>query len=266
MSQKKYASDLLGKLGMHDCNPMKTPMNTNQKFNLNDGEEKVDVGDYRSLVGSLLYLTNSRPDIMYATSLLSRFMQSPSKLHYGAAKRVLRYVKGTCSYGLLYTNANNLKLCGFSDSDWAGSLDDRRSTTGYVFNLGSGAIAWSSKKQPSTALSSSEAEYTAVTSTACQAVWLRRILEDMKQHQPEATIIHCDNQSTIAMTKNPMYHNRTRHIDTRHHFIRELVSKGSIKILYCATNEQLADIFTKPVPSDKFFYFRELLGVVNIMH
>ena len=145
-------------------------------------------------------------------------------------------------------------------------MDDRRSMTGYVFNLGSRAIAWSSKKQPSTALSSSEVEYIAVTSTACQAVWLRRILEDMKQHQSEATIIHCDNQSTIAMTKNPMYHNRTRHIDTRHHFIRELVSKGSIKILYCATNEQLADIFTKHVPLDKFFYFRELLRVVNIMH
>jgi hypothetical protein len=255
MSQRKYTSDLLERLGMHDCNPMKTPMNTNPKFSLNDGEEKVDAGIYRSLVESLLYLTNSRLDIMQATSLLSRFMQSPSELHYGATKRVLRYVKGTCSYGLWYTNTTSFELCGFSDSDWAGSVDDRRSTTGYVFNIGSAAIAWSSKKQPSPVLSSSEAEYITVTSTACQAVWLRRILEDMKQHKQEATIIHRDNQSTIAMTKNPMSPSRTRH-----HFIRELVDKGSIKMSYCGTDDQLTDIFTKPVPSDKFIRFRDMLA------
>jgi hypothetical protein len=115
-------------------------------------------------------------------------------------------------------------------------------------------------------LSSSEAEYIDVTSTACQAVWLRRISEDMKQHKQEATIIHCDNQSTIAMTKNPMSHSCTRHIETRHHFIKELVDKGSIKMSYCGTDDQLADIFTKPIPSDKFIRFRDMLGVVNFLH
>ncbi|KAL4325065.1 hypothetical protein GQ457_11G028180 [Hibiscus cannabinus] len=158
-----------------------------------DGEGKVDAQLYRSLVGSLLYLTISRPDILQATSLLSRFMQSPSKVHYGAAKRVLRYLKETCSYGLWYSNSGNFKLLGFSDSDWAGSVDDRKSTIGYLFMLGSNVISWFSKKQPSTALSSSEAEYMAITSAACQAVWLRRILADMKQHQKEATTIFCDN-------------------------------------------------------------------------
>ncbi|KAI9200747.1 hypothetical protein LWI28_012696 [Acer negundo] len=156
-----------------------------------------------------------------------------------------------------------LELCGYSDSDWVGSVDDRRSTTCYIFNLGLGAIAWNSKKQPSTALSSSEADYMAATSAACQAVWLRRILEDMKQHQKVPTVVHCDNHSTIAMTRNSVFHSCTRHIETRFHFIRELVDKGSIKMSYCSTDEQLADIFTKPLGSKKFVYFRDMLGVVN---
>lgn len=167
----------------------------------------------------------------------------------------------TTLYDLFY-GTDNLNLCGYSDSDKAGSVDDRKSTTCYFFSLGSIAISWSSKKQASTALSSSEAEYMAVTSAAFQAVWLQRILEDMNQKQ-KATIIYCDNQSTIAMTKNPVYHNRTRHIKTRHHFIRELVSKGSIQIMYCSTNDQLADMFTKPLLAAKFEYFREMIGVVN---
>src|SRR5262249_47314404 len=127
---------------------------------------------------------------------------------------VLRYLKGISSYGLWYSNSNNLKLVGYSDSDWASSLDDRKSISGYVFKIGSNAILWCSKKQPSIALSSFEVEYMAVTLAACQAVWLRRILNYIKQHQKEATTILCDNQCTIAMTKNPIHHSHTRHIDT----------------------------------------------------
>ncbi|TXG64214.1 hypothetical protein EZV62_011208 [Acer yangbiense] len=134
---------------------------------------------------------------------------------------------------------------------------------GYIFKLGSSAIAWSSKKQPSTALSSSEVKYMAANSAACQAVWLRRILKDMKQHQKVPTIVQCDNQSTIAMTRKSVFHSHTRHIETRHHFIRELVDKGSIKMSYCSTDEQLADIFTKPLGFEKFVYFRDMVGVVK---
>lgn len=262
-SQQKYVNDLLTKFNMKDCNSVTTPMITNHKYCLDDGEEKVDSQLYRSLVGSLLYLTNSRPDILQATSLLSRFMQSPSKVHFGAAKRVLRYLKGTSSYGLFYSSSDNFKLYGFSDSDWAGSLDDRRSTTGYLFLLGSSAISWSSRKQPSTALSSSEAEYMAVTSATCQAIWLRRILQDMKFEQKEATVIYCDNQSTISMAKNPVHHQRTRHIDIRHHFIREQVAEGSIQLEFCNSREQVADLFTKALPLEKFAYLRDKLQVID---
>ncbi|XP_058004738.1 retrovirus-related Pol polyprotein from transposon RE1 isoform X1 [Hevea brasiliensis] len=255
ISQEKYVNDLLKKFMMKDCNPVKTPMITNHKYSLDDGEENADFQVYRNLVGSLLYLTNSCLDILQATGLLSRFMQNPSKIHYGAAKRVLRYLKGTCSYGLWYSNTNNFKFCRFSNSDWAGSIDDHKSTTGYLFKLRSNAISWCSKEQPSTALSSSE--------VACQTIWLRRILGDMKLHQKEATTIFCDNQSTIAMTKNPIHHSHARHIDTRHHFIRELVVEGSITIEHYNSQEQVADLFTKSLSFEKFVYFRDKLGVVD---
>ncbi|KAG8502460.1 hypothetical protein CXB51_000380 [Gossypium anomalum] len=266
MSQEKYVNDLLEKFNLKDCNLVSTPMCTNKKFCLDDEGETIDCQLFRSLIGSLLYLTNSRPDILQATSLLSRYMQSPSKHHFGAAKRILRYLKGTSSFGIWYKFSNNPRLYGFSDSDLGGCIEDRKSTTGYVFTMGSEAVSWSSKKQPSTALSSSEAEYMAVTAAAYQAVWIRRILDDLKQTQVEATTIYCDNQSTIAMTKNLVYHSRTRHIETRHHFIRELVAKGDIKMEYCCTEEQVADLFTKPLSPKKFVYLRELLGVGECLH
>ncbi|GKU96667.1 hypothetical protein SLEP1_g9878 [Rubroshorea leprosula] len=252
ISQEKYGKDLLKKCIMEDCNSVGTPMVSNQKFNLDDGEEKVDAHAYRSLIGSPLYLTNSKPDIAFATSVLSRFMQSPSKTHYGAARRILRYLKGTISFGILYAKNDQFNLFGYSNSDWAGCVDDRRSTSGYAFFLGSDAISWSSKKQASIALSSSEAEHISLIAAACQATWTRRILEDMKQLQVQPTKIFCDNQSTIAMKKNPVFHSRTRHIETRHHFIRELVASGGVEVVHCNSKDQVADIFTKPLPLDKF--------------
>ena len=161
ISQEKYVSNLLDKWKMGNCKPMSTPMNTNEKFYVEDGVEKVDAQSYRSLVGSPLYLTTIRPNIMHAVGLISRFMQSPSKMHFGAAKRILRYLSGTRNYGIWYTSSSNFGLVGYTDSDWAGSIDDRKSTLGYVFSLGSGAVLWCSKKQPIISLSSTEAEYIA---------------------------------------------------------------------------------------------------------
>ncbi len=181
LSQEKYAEDMLKKFNMSDCKPMATPMATNEKLSKNEGIEKVDASFYRSLVGSLIYLTNTRPDIVHAVSIISMFMSEPSKAHLAAAKRILRYIKGTKSHGIMYESEIDYKLTGYTDSDWAGSIDDRRSTSGYVFQLGSKSISWSSKKQATVALSSSEAEYISATSSACEAVWLRRILKDLQQ-------------------------------------------------------------------------------------
>ncbi|PKA50942.1 Retrovirus-related Pol polyprotein from transposon TNT 1-94 [Apostasia shenzhenica] len=190
-------------------------------------------------------------------------MQNPSCHHFGAAKRILRYIAGTIDYGIWYTHTSNFNLCGFTDSDWASSSDDRKSISASVFSLGSGAVTWSSKKQATTALSSSEAEYVAATSAACQAIWFRRILAELHQRQEGATEIFCDNKSTIAMTKNPVFHGRTKHIDIRLHFIRDLVANNEIQLKYCSTHEQVADILTKSLSREKFTYFRSRLGVCN---
>lgn len=208
-----------------------------------------------------MYLTHTRPDISHSVGVISRFMQTPTKQHMGAAKRILRYVAGTTSYGLWYKSVENPSLIGYSDSDWAGSLDDRRSTSGQVFFYGDNAICWNSKKQSTVALSTAEAEYNAVTSAARQGVWLRRMLEELNCKQKGATIILCDNQSTIAMSKNPVFHSRTKHIDTKQHFIRELVEQKEIELEYVNTNEQVADIMTKALAREKFVWCRRMMDV-----
>ncbi|XP_038704708.1 uncharacterized mitochondrial protein AtMg00810-like [Tripterygium wilfordii] len=238
VSQKKYATDLLKKFNMLNCKMAATPMNVNEKLQLEDGTEKANARNFRSLVGGLIYLTNTRPDIAFSMSIVSRFMHSPSKQHFGAAKRIMRYIAGTVDYGIWFTNVPDFKLFGFTNSDWAGSIDDRKSTSGNIFKLGSGAVTWSSKKQAMTALSSTEAEYVAATSSVCQAIWLRRLLADLHQEQTGATQIFCDNKSTIAMAKNPAFHDRMKHIDIRYHFIREQVATGIIALKFCNTHEQ----------------------------
>lgn len=261
--QRKYARTLLEKFKMRDCKPVATPLIVNEKLSKEDGSKKVDESLYRSLVGSLLYLTITRPDIMYATSMSSRFMHNASQTHLGVAKRVLRYLQGTLDFGILYEKNVNAKLLGFCDSDWAGCVDDMKSTSGYAFSLGSGVFSWASKKQQTVAQSTAEAEYVLASLATSQAIWLRRILEDVGEKQGEATPILCDNKSAIAMTKNPVYHSRTKHIAIKHHFIREAVEDEEIQLKYCATEDQVADIFTKALSKEKFQYFREMLGVTT---
>lgn len=263
ISQRKFASDLLKKSGISECKVAPTPMNMNEKLQVEDGTGKEDGSFYRSLVGGLIYLTHTRPDIAFSVGVVSRFMHSPTKHHFGAAKRIMRYVAGTVEYGIWYSKKSECKLIGYTDSDWGGCVNDRKSTSGNVFCIGSGAVSWSSKKQATTALSTSEAEYVAATTSACQAVWLRRLLADFGQEQKSATVIYCDNNAAIAMAKNPAFHGRTKHIDLRHHFIRDLVSSEQIVLKFCSTNEQVADILTKALSYEKHVYFRTKLGVCN---
>ncbi|KAL0381449.1 UNVERIFIED_CONTAM: Retrovirus-related Pol polyprotein from transposon RE2 [Sesamum angustifolium] len=211
--QRKYTETLLKKFKMESCKTVTAPLVTGEKYQKEDGSQKVDDSMYRSLIGSLLYLTATRPDIMFATSLLSRFMQSPSQVHYAAAKRILRYLRGTKDFGIWYKSTNDAKLVGYTNSDWAGSVDDMKSTSGYTFSLGSRIFSWASKKQATVAQSSAEAEYIAAAATSNQAIWLRRILEDIEKTRG-AHKIYCDNKSAIAITKNPVQHSRTKHIST----------------------------------------------------
>lgn len=171
--QKKYAKEILNKFKLEECKEIRTPMNQKEKLCKEDGADKVDDGYFRSLIGCLMYLTATRPAILNAVSIMSRFMHCASELHLKAAKRVIRYVKGTSDFGVKFTRSKEFKLVGFSDSDWGGSIDDMRSTSGYCFTLGSGVFSWSSKKQETVAQSTAEAEFVAATAAVNQALWLK---------------------------------------------------------------------------------------------
>ncbi|XP_074347508.1 secreted RxLR effector protein 161-like [Apium graveolens] len=198
---------------------------------------------------------------MFAASLLSRFMQNPSHLHLGAAKHILRYIQGTLEYGLCYQKNKEVKLIGYTDSDLGGCKDDLKSTSGYCFSLGSGIFSWKSKKQKTVAQSTAEAEYVSAAVATSQVIWLRRIFTDFGCKQHGGTPIYCDNKSAIDMAENPINNNRTRHITLKHHFIRDAVEDDEIKLLFCPSEDQVADIFTKVLPKHRFQKLREALGI-----
>ena len=266
LHQKKYAKTLLDKFGFKDYKSITTPLAVNEKLSKVDGSEQADESLYRQIVGSLLYLTATRPDIMFAASLLARFMHGPTRKHMGTAKRVLRYIQGTLDYGIAYENGKETVLIDHCDSDWSGSEDDMKSTSGYAFNLGSGVFSWASVKQSSVALSTAEAEYVSAVEATAQAIWLRFVLSDFGEEHVEPTTILCDNTSAIAITKNPVHHHKTRHINRRFHFIRDALQNGEIDLMYCKTEEQVADILTKALAKDRFEYLRKKLGVISAQH
>ncbi|CAL1409608.1 unnamed protein product [Linum trigynum] len=266
ISQQKYTREVLERFKLLECNHVKNPMTPGLKFTKAGDGILVNSTEYKQLIGSLLYITATRPDIMYSVCLLSRFMENPTRQHMLAAKRVLRYLKGTLGYGVLYIReAGEESLQGFTDSDYAGDVDDRKSTSGYVFFLAGGAVSWASKKQPVVTLSTTEAEFVAASFCATQCVWLRRVLCQMGwgESVKDSTTIYCDNNSTIKLSKNPVFHGRSKHIDVRFHFLRDLANEGVVELEYIGTGEQVADVMTKPLKLEMFQLMRERLGVCN---
>jgi hypothetical protein len=181
-----------------------------------------------------------------------------------AAKHVLRYIHRTINYGLRYTASSDIQLHVFTDSDWAGSAEDRKSTSGMCFNLGSTMISWGSRKHKSVALSTTEAEYITACEACTKAIWLRNLISDLFDQISYSTIIHCDNKSSIRLSEHPMFHERSKHIEIKYYFIRDKVQEGEVKLQYIPTNEQTIDILTKPLSRIKFAYFREKMGIVEI--
>eukprot|EP00253_Pinus_taeda_P011929 PITA_11929 len=225
-----------------------------------------NTAEYEALVQGLYKAIDLKVQYLKVFSdseIIVKFMERPKEAHWQATKRILRYVKGTKIFGILYTFSESSDLVGYTDNDWAGSMDDRKSTSGYLFHMGLGAISWAFKKQSIVALSTAEAEYVAATAVACQAVWMRRMLRSLGQEQAKATVIFCDNSSAIALSKNSVFHKRTKHIDTRFHYIRELVSNGEIILQHCRTQEQVADILTKPSDQKSFEFLRKCLGMIE---
>lgn len=257
IDQAHYIKTILKRFGMDECNPVSTPMDNNQKLSKEmcpDNDEKRDeMKDvpYQEAIGSLMYAGQlTRPDICFAISSLSRYNKNPGKAHWNAVKRVFRYLKGTINAKLVFGTTGKTEIIGFCDADWANDTDDRRSTTGYTFLLNGGAISWNSNKQPTVALSTTEAEYMSMSSATQEAIWLKSLNDELF---PSGGIeINCDNKSAICLATNNMYSKRSKHIDIKFHFIREKVANKSIKLNYVPTNSMVADVLTKSVTPDKF--------------
>jgi hypothetical protein len=248
---------------MEDAKSIDTPMPTNGNLERDENGKDVDVKRYIGMIGSLLYLTASRPDIMFSMCMCARYQSCPKESHLKAVKRILRYLSGTPKYGLWYSKGNDCSLVGFSDSDFAGCKSDRKSTSGTCHLFSNSLVSWHSKKQVSVALSTAEAEYVAAGSCCAQILWIKQQLLDFNL-KLERIPIFCDNTSAINLTKNPVLHSRTKHIEIRHHFLRDHVEKGDVVFEHVNTENQLADIFTKPLATEPFFHIRRELGILDI--
>jgi hypothetical protein len=260
ISQSKYAKNIVNKFGMENANHKRTPAATHLKLSKDEHGVSVDQSLYRSMIGSLLYLTASRPDISFAVGVCARYQAEPKMSHLNQVKRILKYVSGTSDYGILYSHGEDTRLLGYCDADWAGSADDRKSTSGGCFFLGNNLISWFSKKQNCVSLSTAEAEYIAAGSSCSQLLWMKQMLGEYNVQQDVLTL-YCDNLSAINISKNPIQHSRTKHIDIRHHFIRDLVEDNIVTLEHVATENQLADIFTKALDANRFEALRGKLGI-----
>eukprot|EP00253_Pinus_taeda_P006312 PITA_06312 len=236
LSKSKYACDILCHFHMEDCKPAPSPFQSGVKLSVSCTSPKVNATLYLQLVGKLLYLTHTRPDLSFVVGLVARFIAKAAPL-----------------------------LVGFTDSDWAGDPDDRKSTAGYVFTLGSGPITWACKKQAAISLSSAEAEYRGAVEASKEALWLRQILSELGFEQQHPTTLWCDNQSAIQLCKDPVQHQRSKHIELHMHVIRKLIHDHVLEVQYCSTDDQVADIFTKALTEAKFTKLRYMLGVQEVV-
>ncbi|KAG6617012.1 Integrase catalytic core protein [Phytophthora cinnamomi] len=269
LSQARYINDILERFGMQDCKPAASPVDISMKLVSSDAMTKLDA-PFREAVGALMHLmTSTRPDIAFAVGYVSRFMENPQVEHWIAVKRIFRYLQGTKSYGIRFSPGKDIDFQGYSDADWAGDLSDRKSTSGYLFQVAGGPISWGSKKQSSVSLSTSEAEYIALSLAIQEGKWVHKLLCEILVAAggvtPELKIFE-DNQSCIKMTKNPVNHGRAKHIDIKYHHIRDEVKRGEVIVEYCETATMLADIMTKGLAGPRHKDLTAALGVHACSH
>lgn len=263
LNQAKYISALLKRFGMDNCKPAMTPLDANQKLTRKKDNEEATQHPYRELIGCLTYLMlSTRPDISIAVNFLSRFQSGATDEHWCHLKRVLRYLQGTKHLCLEYRrNTDADPLVGFADADWGSDMDDRRSTSGYVFQVYGSTVSWTTRKQATISLSSTEAEYVSLSQASCEAIWLRNLLTEFGVNLDVPLVIHEDNQSCIHIAEEPRDQKRMKHLDIRYNFIRECIQNDVIKLQYIPTEDQLADVFTKGLPGPAFLKHRSTLGL-----
>ena len=264
LSQSKYIANILEQAHLSDTRIKDTPLEHNVRYTSSDGVPLSDPTLYRTLVGSLVYLTITRPDIAYAVHVVSQFVASPTTVHWAAVLRILRYLRGTQFQSLLFPSSSSLELRAYSDADWGGDSTDRKSTTGFCIFLGDSLISWKSKKQAVVSRSSTEAEYRAMASTTAEIVWLRWLLESMGVTSLRPTPMHCDNMSAIQITRNSVFHKRTKHIEIDCHFTRHHFQQGTITLPFISSSMQIADLFTKSHPSYRFRFLISKLSMLPV--
>lgn len=261
ISQNGYLKKILERFKMDQAKPCSTPMERDLSGE-DDDRELESCMLYQAAVGSLQYLSNgTRPDITFAVNSVSKYLKSPRIKHWNMVKRIFRYLVGTMDYGILYRAADTpASLTIYSDADYAGDIDSRKSTSGYVSIYSGGAITWASQRQQSVSLSTTEAEFVAASQATKEAIWLNRLFDDIAREHEKPSLL-MDNQSAIRLIHNQEFHKRSKHIEVRYFFVRDMVKRGDLKVKYVASDHQLADIFTKPLSKNKLWYFRDELGM-----
>lgn len=265
LDQRKYIGEILEKFNMSNCKYIDTPSDPNQRLKKGesgDPDFNSETIPYRQAVGSLMYLTQgTRPDLAFSINNVCRFNTCYTREHWTAVKRIMRYLHGTANLRLAFSKNKGHKIVGYSDADWGSDVDDRRSVTGYVFIRSGGAISWASKKQPTVALSTAEAEYMALSACSQEAYWLKQLEDEIFERNRPVDLM-CDNQSAICIAENIGYSSRSKHIDLRHHFVREKISDGSCVLHYVNTNDNTADALTKALNKQKFAKFANSFGLI----
>lgn len=264
LSQRKYVLDLLTETGMLACKPAETPIEVNHKLGIFPNQIPTDIGRYQRLVGRLIYLSHTRPDIAYAVSVVSQFMHQPSEEHMDAVYRILRYLKGSPGKGLFFSKNNGSNIEGYTDADWAGDHTTRKSTSGYFTFVEGNLVTWKSKKQKVVARSSAEAEFRGMAHGICELLWIKRVLSDLGIEHTKPMNLYCDNKAAIDIAQNPVQHDRTKHVEVDRHFIKEKLNQKIIQFPFVKSEDQLADVLTKAVSRKVFQNVISKLSMLDI--
>jgi hypothetical protein len=265
LSQRKYVLDLLGETGMLGCRPASTPIDPNHKLCAESGDP-VNKETYQRLVGKLIYLCHTRPDISYAVSVVSRYMHDPRSGHLDVVYRILRYLKSSPGKGLMFKAHGHLNVEGYCDADWASCLDDRRSTSGYCVFVGGNLISWRSKKQSIVSRSTAEAEYRAMSLTVSEMLWVRSLLSELNVLRKGPLKLWCDNKSAINIANNPVQHDRTKHVEIDRFFIKEKIDDGILQLSHVNSGGQIADSLTKGLGAKECNVACSKMGMIDIYH